>query len=319
MYSERRRSVRQKVNAPAFAIFDGVTGGMILDLSQEGMSMQRVGPGIGAQFEQQRPIKMRLDLPDPELLLETTGYIAWADALGRAGVRFSDLPEDAQRRLDEWLTINASVPTFKAPKIAVGPTDRAAEKRPLYLDNLAVTFEAEGTTASATSSPASSTVQYEFARLASDLNAALRLIADRARSLTRGSGAAIALSHKGSMICRASVGSCAPTLGSRLDSNSRFSHECLRTGRAIRCDDAQNHLWIDSDNARESRLRSILAAPVQYERDVVGLLAVFSTDPCAFDDGDLAVVDRLARTVLLTLCQDAEFVRSVNAPARGNP
>src|ERR1022692_4234889 len=41
---ERRRCLRQRVHGPAFASFDGVTGGMILDLSEEGLSMQMGGP-----------------------------------------------------------------------------------------------------------------------------------------------------------------------------------------------------------------------------------------------------------------------------------
>ncbi len=36
---DRRRWARHKVHTPAFASFDGVTGGMILDLSEQGMSM----------------------------------------------------------------------------------------------------------------------------------------------------------------------------------------------------------------------------------------------------------------------------------------
>jgi GAF domain-containing protein len=50
-------------------------------------------------------------------------------------------------------------------------------------------------------------------------------------------------------------------------------------------------------------IRSILAAPIQYEREIVGLLEVLSTQPCAFDEGDVAVVERLAQTVLLAMRQ----------------
>lgn len=294
MYPERRRSIRQRVHAPAYAIFDGVTGGMILDLSEEGLSMQALSP-----LEPQRPIKMQLDVVDPALMLETTGYVAWADALGRAGIRFSDLPEDARRRLDEWLTLNASAPSRKAPKLTVSEADGRGPM-PQAIGPLAVTIEPQ-VSGWPDNAPVSTTVQYEFNPLAADVNAALRLIAERARSLTRGSGAAIAVAHKHSMICRASVGSCAPPLGTRPDGNSRFSAECVLTGRPLRCDDAQNDPRVDGESATRVGLRSILAAPVQYERDTVGLLEVFSTEPCAFDDGDVAVVDRLARTVLLTL------------------
>src|SRR5438270_2646487 len=99
---DRRTCVRQKMYAPAFASFDGVTGGMILDLSEQGLAMQAAAP-VGTRGQVQ--VQMHLSEPDTEI--ETTGYIAWADALGRAGVRFSDLPEDARRRLDEWLMIHA--------------------------------------------------------------------------------------------------------------------------------------------------------------------------------------------------------------------
>ena len=49
---------------------------------------------------------------------------------------------------------------------------------------------------------------------------------------------------------------------------------------------------------------------MQYERDLVGLLEVFSTHPFAFDDGDLAVVERLAETVVLMLSRAEAFKSS---------
>src|SRR6202007_1004845 len=115
MFTERRSCVRHKVNGPVFASFDGVTGGMILDLSEQGLSMQTIAPVKMDPAD--RRLHLSLDLPDTDAHLETTGYIAWADALGRAGVRFSDLPEDARQRLHDWLTINAGAPSQIAPKV----------------------------------------------------------------------------------------------------------------------------------------------------------------------------------------------------------
>ena len=62
---------------------------------------------------------------------------------------------------------------------------------------------------------AASAVQREAESLGSDLKAVLALIAFRARSLLRASGAAIALEGKdaGTMICRASAGDSAPPAG----------------------------------------------------------------------------------------------------------
>src|SRR6266536_2488985 len=111
---ERRHSLRQKVNTPAFASFDGVTGGMILDLSEEGMAMQSPAP-----VEAHTLLPLHLSLGEPAAYLETTGYVAWADALGRAGVRFSELPDNARERLRDWLTLNAGTPSWKAPRWVV--------------------------------------------------------------------------------------------------------------------------------------------------------------------------------------------------------
>jgi GAF domain-containing protein len=146
-------------------------------------------------------------------------------------------------------------------------------------------------------------VQYEFNSLGTDLTATLRLIGERARSLTRGTSAAIALVHKDVVMCRASVGESAPALGTRLDVNSGLSGECFREGRALRCDDAENDPRVDLESCRRLGVRSILAAPVRYERDTLGLLMVFAPEPFNFDEGDVAVVESLAHTVVRSMRQ----------------
>lgn len=301
--SDRRHSLRQRVNTPAFASFDGVTGGMILDLSEEGMAMQTLAP-----LEAHSILPLHLSLGEPAAYLETTGYVAWADALGRAGVRFSELPDEARERLRDWLTANASTPSWKAPRWVVRDTAFArgsAQGRSASL-GFALSIEPEAETA--TKAPLSTTVQYEFKSLVGDLNAALSLITSRACSITRGTGAAVALLGETGMVCRAAAGKNVPQLGSPVDICSGFTGECVREARALRCDNADFDPRVDSEACRRLGVRSILAAPILYERDLVGLLEVFSSVPYAFDDGDLAVVERLAQTVVLTLSR-AEVLR----------
>ncbi len=307
---ERRRCLRQMVHAPAFASFDGVSGGMILDLSEEGLSMQMSDVLDSRSIDKDRPVRMEIDL-SPSGHVETTGYIAWADALGRAGVRFSDLPEAARRRLNEWLTVNAGAPSHIAPKVAVGrawgwgaaggkPESREREHMTISLE---AESEASGARAAGDGNHSSATVQYEFNSLGTDLSATLRLIGERARTLTRGASAAIALVHKEGVICRASVGSSAPALGTRLDVNSGLSGECFREGKTLRCDDAEVDPRVDLESCRRLGVRSILAAPVRYERDTVGLLMVFAPEPFNFDEGDVAVVESLAHTAIRSMRQ----------------
>lgn len=54
---------------------------------------------------------------------------------------------------------------------------------------------------------------------------------------TGATGAAIALERGGEMVCRASSGSTAPALGSRMDAASGLSGECIRTRQTQRVDD----------------------------------------------------------------------------------
>jgi hypothetical protein len=317
MIPDRRICVRHKVHGPVFASFDGVTGGMILDLSEQGVSMQTVVP-----LEAEQRVKLRLDLPDSDAYLETTGYIAWADALGRAGVRFSELPVEARQRLDEWLVLNEKAPSRKAPKLTfdrvLGPSaglkssgNGASKPRSVSLEAEGGNFEVEAGTEGRGGSPAlSTTVQYEFNSLGSDLNSALRVISERARTLLRGSGAAIALIDHGPMMCRASVGSGGPPLGTHVDVDSGFSGECIRTGKAMRCDDAEGDPRVEAATCRRLGIRSIVGAPIRYEREVVGLMEVFSPQCFAFDEGDLAVLERLAQTALLMLSQAQLFKRA---------
>ncbi|PYV99334.1 MAG: hypothetical protein DMG89_08275 [Acidobacteria bacterium] len=297
---DRRRWLRQKVHGPAFASFDGVTGGMVLDLSEQGMSMQTAAP-----VEAFRYTRCHLNLQDPATHVETTGYVAWADALGRAGVRFSDLPEEARRRLRQWLTANATAPSRKAPKLsfdepmwaALGVSSPANGRQPL-----AISLEAEsGGSTEHGPNGNSRTVQYEFNSLGSDLNAALKLISERACSITRGSGSAIAIANRNGMRCRARVGENAPPVGTELDISCGLSGECVSGGKALRCDDTENDPRVDFETCQLLGIRSVLAAPIRYDQRTVGVLEVFSNHPFAFDEGDLAVAERLAQTVILTM------------------
>src|SRR5215813_11406012 len=67
------------------------------------------------------------------------------------------------------------------------------------------------------------------------LEVVLNEIVEQACLATGASGAAIVLKRDGDLVCRASSGSTAPKLGSRLDGDSGLSGECIRTRRLVRC------------------------------------------------------------------------------------
>lgn len=158
-----------------------------------------------------------------------------------------------------------------------------------------------------------------------DVNAALRNISTQARVLTDATGVAIALAHKNSMICRASVGH-APSLGSRLDIASGISGECVRSGKALRCDDSESDARVDLASCRRLGIRSIVAIPIRAGDQTIGLMEVFSPKPRAFTDWHLSVLRRLVNSPLLsssviapTLSDFALEIESANTALADKP
>jgi putative methionine-R-sulfoxide reductase with GAF domain len=293
---ERRRRVRQKVHAPAYASLDTNSSGIILDLneildiSEEGMAIQTAAPpAIDSDLE------LSLDLAETKSFIHTTGKVVWSDRSGRTGIRFPNMPFASVRQLKEWLFLNAitacsnhlAVPAstlrtqvmHSEPMAAPAVENPEAPTSPDYTEMLG----------------ALSAVQREIESLGNNLEAALRLVVERAQTFTKASGAAIALRQNDEMVCRASAGD-APPVGARLQVGSGFSGECVRAGRLLRCDDSETDTRVDRESCRVLGIRSMIATPVQANGAVAGLLEVFSPAPRAFADSDNIVVRRLADT-----------------------
>ena len=130
-------------------------------------------------------------------------------------------------------------------------------------------------------------------------------MAERALTLTRATGAAIALSTGEEMICEASAGSDAPPVGSRLQASSGFSGECVRTGRSLRCDDSETDDRVDRAGCRALGVRSIVAVPIRRGNRVAGLIEVFSSQPFAFTPEDISVLQQLSGTIQSVVGNDA--------------
>ena len=298
----RRQVVRQRVHTPAFASLSGNSDDMVLDLS-EVIDISERGASIqtSSAWDLRHTLNLCLELSETKSYVHTTGYVVWAKPDGRIGVCFPNLPEGSRRKLKEWLFLNAMVgvsnyadrhgklPSALAPK----PSPKVAPKPPAPS---APEARADYTTTLA----ALSAVQREVEAQGSNLDAALQLIAERARAFTRASGAAIALAEGQEMVCRASSGD-APPVQATLDVTSGFSGYCARTGFLQRCDDAETDSRVDRESCRMLGIRSMIAVPIRLGDSVVGLLEVFSGQAGAFNDRDGTILQRLADTVLASV------------------
>jgi len=300
----RRRRVRHRVHTPAYASLNGTSSGQVLDLSEivdiseQGMAIQASSP-----LEVKRMVSLFLDLSETRTSLHTTGEVIWSNRSGRAGIQFPQMPDVSLRRLKEWLFVNAIVAcaNYKAEQAAQVAAqvhtgalveDLTAQAGAL-LEELTPTTPPDYTSVLA----ALAAVKREVELLGSDLDAALQLIANRAQAFTRASGAAIALCEGADMICRASAGRDAPSLGARLKIGAGFSGECIRTGKLLRCEDSEIDSRADRESCRALGIRSMIAVPVRWGDAVIGLVEVFSPEANSFSANDDVVLLRLAEVV----------------------
>ncbi len=302
--ANRRRRVRHKIQTPAYATFTAEPKGAMLDLheivdlSEDGIAIQCHAP-----LEAKRQLNLCLDLAGSAGEIYSTGQVIWTNASGRTGLRFSELSASSLLQLREWLFLNAMSGVAAAEQAALAapsPTEHAP-LRPGYSDTLT----------------AVAAVQREIEALGSDLAGALQLIAARTQTLLRASGAALALSDApGTMVCRASAGDDAPAVGVRLQLGSGFSGECVKSGRLLKCDDAETDPRVDRESCRALGIRSILAAPVRVADKSIGILEAFAPQPSAFTESDSKVMQRLAETVLAAVNRAA---RAGDLPLPGAP
>jgi len=141
-----------------------------------------------------------------------------------------------------------------------------------------------------------------------DLNAALQLLAERAQYITGASGTAIALREGAEMICRASAGPSAPGLGTALQVNSGLSGESVRSRRLLRCDDAENDPRVNRESCRLLKIASVVVMPLVRDGEVNGVFELLSDRAYAFEERDIAALDRLGQ-MIQTAVDHAEAAR----------
>ncbi len=294
---ERRRRIRHKLHTPVYASFSGPNTGMVLDLSEvfdlseDGFAVQ-----TSERLEANRAVSLSLDLPETKTHIHGTGQVVWSDGAGRAGIRFSGLPDSSQRQLKAWLFVN----------LLIARTNYAARTEQVSLHVEKEPPVPQPSLQSAASAPvadlsgmlsAVEAVRREVRATGDDFDAVLHLITERALSLTGASGGALAFLTDGKMICRACAGEPALPLGTAVDVKQGLSGECVRSGRMVACEDTETDPRVDREICQTLGIGSILAAPIFSDFRVVGLVEVFSPRPRAFTEIHETALDRLVEIV----------------------
>jgi putative methionine-R-sulfoxide reductase with GAF domain len=286
---DRRRSRRHRVHTPAYASLSGSAQGSVVELS-EILNISETGMCIQAssQMKTNRLLPLCLDLSTTGSRIHLVGHVVWSESSGKTGIRFPEVSEPELKQLHAWLVTNANAEMAAHASVTQSPEGRVEERQ---------------VQAKPTSSPAYTSLVNEWAEIEKevdlcgpDLDPALHLISQRALTLTWASGTAIALINSlqpSEMICRARAGTDSPEIGARVDANTGFSGECIRSRTAIVCDDTEYDPRVDRKSCRALGIRSIVACPVKRGPEIIGILEVFSPEPAAFWENDITVLQRL--------------------------
>ena len=101
MLQEHRRHVRQLIRPrPYVAVNGSSSGGILYDVSEDGMALDIVGPRPASDH-----LLLNFDLLEIGEHFEAKGRITWTDERqNRLGLQFVDLPEGSRRKIKTWLT-----------------------------------------------------------------------------------------------------------------------------------------------------------------------------------------------------------------------
>jgi len=111
-HGTRRLHIRQRINQLTYASFGPGNGGILLNVSEGGLSFQ----GIGV-VRQKQLIDLSFRLPGTDSPIEARGEVVWANESGKGGgLRFVDLSERARQPIKQWLANDVSSSSnFAAP------------------------------------------------------------------------------------------------------------------------------------------------------------------------------------------------------------
>ncbi len=153
--------------------------------------------------------------------------------------------------------------------------------------------------------------QRDIASAALDRDAVLNLVVVRTQELTKASGAVIEMAEGDEMVYRAASGQAAPYVGLRTPMAHSLSGECVRSGRLLKCDDAEYDSRVNLTECRRVGARSMIVVPLLYAGRVVGVLQVLSPEAHAFSGSrgpvDVQTLELMAGLIGAAMSHAAEF------------
>jgi hypothetical protein len=95
---QTRTHYRHDLHTLTYVILDEANGGIVRNLTHEGAAVQAVGA-----LRVEQTVRLRFELRNPPVRIETRGEVMWANSSGRCGIRFIDLPPGVVQQINRWI------------------------------------------------------------------------------------------------------------------------------------------------------------------------------------------------------------------------
>jgi hypothetical protein len=89
---------RHELRALSYVTLDQANGGIVRNLNRDG-----IGAQVVAAVRPQQQLRVRFELRNPKLRIETRGEVMWATPSGQCGIRFLDLPPRMIQQINAWI------------------------------------------------------------------------------------------------------------------------------------------------------------------------------------------------------------------------
>jgi PilZ domain-containing protein len=95
---QARAQHRHELRTLTYACVEAANGGIVRDINHHGIGLQVV-----AAVRPQQQVRVRFELCQPRLRVETQAEVLWSTSSGQCGIRFLELSPKMARRIDQWI------------------------------------------------------------------------------------------------------------------------------------------------------------------------------------------------------------------------
>lgn len=95
---QARAQHRHELRTLTYVTIDQANGGIVRNLSHDGMGAQVV-----AAVRPRQQLRVRFELRYPRVRVETRGEVVWSKFSGQCGIRFLDISPQMARQINQWI------------------------------------------------------------------------------------------------------------------------------------------------------------------------------------------------------------------------